>query len=83
MTKPVRLNTCCPDPPSYLEHEVDSASVRGDRHGTASWDGLLSRHSDDGLRIRQGLNRQTVLLHLGHSGSVDALEVAWETNGAH
>lgn len=68
-------------PRPHLEHKVDSTSVRGDSHSTASWDRLVACHRNDGLRIRQGLNLQTVLLHQGHGRRVYALEVAWETNG--
>ena len=62
----------------HLEHKVDSTSVRGDSHCTACWDRLVGCQRVDGLRIRQGLNLQTVFLHQGHSSRVYALEVAWE-----
>lgn len=66
---------------SHLEHKVDSTSVRGDSHGTAFWDRLVVCQRDDGLRIRQGLNLQTVLVHQGRSRRIYALEVTWERNG--
>lgn len=62
---------------SHLEHKVDRASVRGDGHSTPFWNRLGGRERDDGLRIRQGLNLQTVLLHQGHSRRIYALEVTW------
>lgn len=60
----------------HLEHKVDSTSVRSDSHSTAFWDRLVGCQRDDGLRIRQGLDLQTVFLHQGHSCRVYALEVA-------
>lgn len=61
---------------THLEHKVDGTSVRGDRHSTAFWDRLVGCQGDDGLRVRQGLNLQTVLLHQGYGCRVYALEVA-------
>lgn len=48
---------------SNLEHEVDGTSVRSDSYSTAFWDRLVCCQRDDGLRIRQGLDLQTVFLH--------------------
>lgn len=59
----------------HLEHKVDSASVRGDSHGTTLWNRVGGCERDDGLRIRQGLNLQSVRLHQGHSCRVYTLEV--------
>lgn len=63
---------------SHLEHKVDGASVRSDSHGAALWDGLTGCQRDDGLRVRQGLDLQTVFLYQGHGSRVYALKVAWK-----
>lgn len=66
---------------SHLEHKVDSTSVRGNGHSTAFWDRLAGCQRYDGLRVRQGLDLQIVLLHQGHCLRVYTLEVAWGGNG--
>lgn len=61
----------------HLQHQVDGASVGRDGHSAPLWNRLVGGERSDGLRVSQGLDRQTVLLHQGRGGSVDTLEITF------
>lgn len=61
----------------HLEHQVDCASVGGDGHSAPLWNRLVGSEGGDGLRVSQGLDLQTVLLHHRRGGRVHALEITF------
>lgn len=61
----------------HLEHQVDGASVGRNGHSAPLWNRLFGSERSNGLRVSQGLDQQTVLVHQGGGGRVDTLEITF------